>query len=274
VCVIDSGVDYLHEDLAGNMHPDIGYNAYYYYDGRQKNDPMDTDGHGTAVAGVIGAVGNNSLGGVGVNWETSIVACKCGPGDCYIFFMVKCHQYCRGVSSVRVTSMSANTAVMSGVLYAAMNASSGILHVCSAGNQATNVDAVRDPALLVFPAKFNLTNIVSVAAFANTFDRLWPLSTYGSVSVDLAAPGQQIFCPRPGNKYSAASGTSFATPMVSGAAALIWSRKPWLTVDQLKAALLGGVTLHANLTGKVLSGGYLNVARSLSTVKRVFVTKK
>jgi subtilisin family serine protease len=163
---------------------------------------------------------------------------------------------------------------MSGVLYAAMNASSGILHVCSAGNQATNVDAVRDPALLVFPAKFNLTNIVSVAAFANTFDRLWPLSNYGSVSVDLAAPGQQIFCPRPGNKYSAASGTSFATPMVSGAAALIWSRKPWLTVDQLKAALLGGVTLHANLTGKVLSGGYLNVARSLSTVKRVFVTKK
>lgn len=265
VCVIDGGVDYLHEDLAGNMHPDIGYNAYYYYDGRPKNDPMDTYGHGTGVAGVIGAVGNNSLGGVGVNWEASIVACKCGPASCFTYFVVKCHEYCRGVASVRVTSMSMSMAVPSAALYDAMNASSNILHVCSAGNQAIDVDASNDSrSLMLYPTKFNLTNIVSVAAFANTFDKLWPSSNYGVVSVDLAAPGQQIFCPRPGNKYSAASGTSFAAPLVSGAAALIWSRKPWLTVGNLKAALLGGVTPHANLTGKVLSGGYLNVARSLS----------
>lgn len=277
VAEIDTGVDYTHRDLAANIwnNPNAGRDGFgndlHGYDfANNDSDPMDDNGHGTHVAGTIGAVGNNGTGIAGVNWAVSIMPLKfmTATGSGYLSDAIRAINYATmertqyGVN-VRVINASwgggAYSAGMQTAIQAAGNA--GILFVVAAGNDAANNDV--NPH---YPSGYNCTNIVAVAA-TDQNDQLANFSCYGATSVDLAAPGVSIYSTLPGNKYGRLSGTSMATPHVAGAAALAWALDPTATVAEVRNALLQGVDRLSTLAGKVASGGRLDVLRMLQLLQ-------
>src|SRR5262245_1940375 len=262
VAVIDTGVDYTHPDLANNIWTNPGeiadngidddgdgivddiHGANFVGIDTPTGDPMDDHYHGTHVAGTIGAEGNNGIGVVGVNWHVQIMALKfldsSGSGttedaiQAVEYATMMRTQY--GVN-VRVMSNSWGGGPYSQALLDAINAGgdAGILFVAAAGNSGLDADV--DP---MYPAAYDSPYVVSVAA-TDRNDVYASFSNYGETSVDLAAPGVEIQSTMPGNTYGTLSGTSMATPHVSGAAALVWSQFPDLTPLQVKARLLSGV---------------------------------
>lgn len=286
VAVIDSGVFYEHEDLQANLWRNPGEvpgngidddgNGYiddvYGIDAHNHDaDPLDDCGHGTYCAGIIGAVGNNGQGGVGVNWSVQIMALKySGPeGFGHDADVVECFEYViqmkqRGVN-VRVTNNSyggdENGPAVRDAIDVASNA--GILNVFAAGNEARDTDA--GP---FYPAGFDSPGIIAVAS-TDPADCLSTFSNYGWASVDLAAPGEEIWTTGLGRSaYLYFAGTSAACPQVAGAAALLLAYAPGLSLAELKAALLGSVDVLPELQGKVASNGRLDVARALQVVAR------
>jgi serine protease len=279
VAVVDTGIDYTHPDLADNVWsaPNSftvtfgstritcpagthGFNAI-----KMTCDPMDDNDHGTHVSGTIGAIGNNSIGVAGVNWTASVMGAKflgaSGSGSTSdavnaIEFAIQAKQ--AGVANVRVLSNSWGGGAYSTTLYneiVSANAN-GILFVAAAGNNGTNNDTTPS-----YPAGYNVPNVIAVAA-TDSNDALASWSNYGAASVDLAAPGVNILSTVRGAKYAAYSGTSMATPHVSGAAALILSACT-LDTAALKSDILNNVDAVAGLAGKVATGGRLNVAAAL-----------
>ncbi|MHB1035438.1 MAG: S8 family serine peptidase [Pirellulales bacterium] len=281
VGVIDTGIDYTHPDLAANIwtNPreipgngldddgngfvdDVHGYDFLHNDG----DPMDDNRHGTHVAGTIAAAGNNSTGVAGVNWSSSLMALKFldAEGSGNTDDAIRALNYATMMRStysvnVRLTSNSWGGGGMDPSLYDAIAASgnAGILFVAAAGNSAQDNDL--SPA---YPASFDLENILSVAA-SDRNDNLANFSNYGATTVDLAAPGVGIYSTLPGGTYGSFSGTSMATPHVSGVAALAWATAPETTVAQMRAAILEGADPLASLAGKVLSGGRLNARGTL-----------
>jgi len=165
----------------------------------------------------------------------------------------------RGVN-IRVTNNSYGNFQESTALNEAIAAAGqeGILNVCIAHNQSANTDVFS-----TFPGSFNLGSIINVAASTEA-DGLADFSNYGRSTIDLAAPGVNIASTWKGSEYrSGQNGTSYAGPMVAGAAALLLAADPSLTVNQLKAALFGSVDQPASLRGKVVTNGRLNVTRAL-----------
>jgi len=235
VAVVDTGVDYTHQDLAGNMWvnpaPDTfsdsvshlytddtyGINAF-----AGTGDPMDDNGHGTHISGTVGAVGNNGLGITGVNWTAGIMACKFLDADGYgtDADAITCIEYAvdrktnHGVNVVAINASwggggGANNDPLYEVISAAGNA--GIIFVAAAGNSASNNDTTP-----FYPASYNLPNIISVAA-TNQNDNLASFSNYGPKSVDLGAPGANILSTLPGGGYiPPAIGDLFFDDMESG----------------------------------------------------------
>jgi subtilisin family serine protease len=281
VAVIDSGVDYTHPELQANMWKNPGEvagngrdddgNGYvddvHGIDPHNHDaDPMDDNDHGTHVAGVIGAATNNGSGIAGINWSVRIMALKfLGSGGGSTADAIKCFEYVtmmkrRGVN-VRVTSNSWGGSSYSDALKNAMDAAgnAGIIHTAAAGNEGFNNDTTAS-----YPANFNSPSIISVAA-SNASDDKPSFSNYGATSVDLAAPGDAILSTVRGG-YATYSGTSMATPHVSGAAALMAAYNPSLSVAQIKAALLDTVDVLPQWRGHVLSNGRLNLARALASV--------
>ncbi len=271
IAVIDTGVDYNHPDLAGNIwtNPnevadgtdtdgngvvdDIhGYNAI-----NKSGDPMDDNSHGTHVSGTIGAKGNDGTGVVGVNWNAQIMASKFldGSGSGTLANAIDAIMYASR-NGARITSNSWGGGGYNEALKDAL-ASSPALHIFAAGNERNNDDV--NPT---YPSAFDLDNIVSVAA-TDRNDRLASFSNYGATTVDLAAPGVDIYSTVPNGGHASYSGTSMATPHVSGVAALILSKYPDLTNEQVKARLLNGVDKLPQLEGKVLTGGRLNAYNAL-----------
>jgi subtilisin family serine protease len=276
VAVIDTGVDYNHSDLAANMwtNPNeaanngagfVGDVHGYNFFGDNGN-PFDDNGHGTHVAGTIGAVGNNGRGVTGVNWAVSIMALKTlgADGSGYTSDAIRAVNYATmmrtqyGVN-VRVINASWGGTGADAELDAAIRAAgaAGILFVSAAGNAGTNNDATP-----TYPANTNSSNVIAVAATDNS-DRLAYFSNYGVRTVALAAPGVSIYSTAPGGAYRYMSGTSMATPHVAGVAALAWSLVPNATVAQVRDALIRGVDQVPSLAGKVASGGRLNAVQSL-----------
>jgi len=293
VAVIDTGVDYTHEDLSANMWRNPGEipgngidddgNGYvddvYGVDTiNHDSDPqVDSTGgyrdHGTHVAGTIGAVGNNAVGVVGVNWAVKIMAIKShgGDGNGTSASVTEAFQYVammksRGVN-VRVTSNSwggpPEAAQYDQALKDAIDAAgnAGILNVFAAGNSASNNDAVP-----FYPASYDSPSIVAVAA-SDANDNRASFSSFGPMTVDIAAPGVGILSTTLGSTYGTKSGTSMATPHVSGAAALLAGFDGSQSVASLKAALLGSVDVLPQWTDVVASGGRLNLARALQNLK-------
>lgn len=275
VGVIDTGINYNHPDLAANIwtNPrEIAGNGIdddnngFIDDVRgwdfanNDADPNDDDGHGTHCAGVIGALGNNELGIVGVNWEVSLVPIKFlnSEGEGVTSDAVSSVNYATALG-LDLTSNSwgggTNSQTLSNAI--AQAGAANRLFIAGAGNDGRN-----NNSRPFYPSSFNLDNIVAVAASDRT-DTLATFSNYGSTSVDLAAPGVDIRSTVYSNSYELRSGTSMATPHVAGAAALVLANNGPLTAAKLKSILLGNVDPIASMAGRTVTGGRLNVAAAV-----------
>ncbi len=278
VAVIDTGVDYSHTDLAVNIwvrpaslapyeDRDLGRILDYHgYNAVANNaDPMDESGHGTHCAGIIGAEGGNNLGIAGVNWKVKIMPLKFmnASGFGNTKDAIECINYVidrrkKGVN-VRIISASWGSTRKSRALEEVIRKAydAGILFVAASGNASTSTD--RTPH---YPSSYKLGNIISVAALDRN-DQLAPFSNFGANSVHIAAPGKDILSTWLGDNYEAHSGTSMATPVVSGVAALVLANEPRLTVDELRRRILESVDKLESLRGKVATGGRINAATAL-----------
>ncbi len=284
VAVIDTGIDYNHPDLAANVWSaptaftvtvggrsitcaagTHGFNAI-----TNSCDPMDDNSHGTHVSGTIGAVGNNGVGVVGVNWTASIMAAKFlnagGSGstsdaiNC-IEFVIKAKAFFGAGANVRVLSNSWGGGDFSQALLDQINLANtnGMLFVAAAGNDSTNTDI--EPH---YPSSYNAPNVVSVAATDNN-DMLASFSNYGPTTVHLGAPGVNTLSTVLSGLYGYKSGTSMATPHVSGAAALVLAKCTSLTTANLKSNLLNNVDPIASLADLTITGGRLDVNKAIRT---------
>ncbi|MGH9944188.1 MAG: S8 family peptidase [Pyrinomonadaceae bacterium] len=278
VAVLDTGVDYNHNDLKGNMwtrpagvapyeDEDLGaFDDRYGFDAADNDgDPMDDNGHGTHCAGIVGAEGDNSEGIAGVNWKVEIMPLKFlgrgGSGttkDAIESINYAIDRKRAGVN-LRIISASWGSTMYSRALEDAIRRAGeeGIIFIAAAGNASVNND--RRPH---YPSSYKLPNVVAVAAL-NRRDTLASFSNYGAQGVHLAAPGAEILSTWPKNKYEEHSGTSMATPVVSGVAALVLSVNPKMTVKELRERLLASVDRLPALEGKLSSGGRINAARAV-----------
>ena len=278
VAVLDSGVDYRHQDLVQNMwertdniaeyfDDQLGYvNDKYGYDATDVNgDPMDENGHGTHCAGIIGADGNNGIGIAGINWHVRIMPLKFmskgGFGstkDAIEAINYVINRKKAGVN-VRIISASWGSTQKSKALEDAIRAAgdAGILFVAASGN--ASADADKTPH---YPASFDLPNVISVAAL-NRNDELASFSNFGAKRVHIAAPGAEILSTWLNGDFREASGTSMATPEVAGVAALVLSVEPKLSMEDLRARILKSVDKLPGLNGKVSTGGRINAARAV-----------
>lgn len=308
VAVVDTGIDYLHEDLAitektqegvkilgGNlwMNPDEvpnnglnednnGGEAGGYVDDvfgydfvNRDGDPRDDQGHGTHVAGVIGALRNNFIGMVGMNEEVSLMGVKflsaSGSGSDFgaiqsIFYVVEMKkrfpekQFIMNCSWGAAGRSARNGDEDDFMLYAfKVAAEHDILTVAAAGNSGEST--TYSPH---YPSNYStkLPAFLSVAATTNV-DQIASFSNYGKDEVQVAAPGVLIYSTIPGNQYAAWSGTSMATPHVAGLAALVWAQEPELSAEEVKQRIISSVDILPQLKGYVSSSGRINVQRAL-----------
>ncbi|GAB4562576.1 MAG: S8 family serine peptidase [Haliangiales bacterium] len=282
VGVIDTGIDYNHPDLAANMFVNPGEipNNGVDDDGNGfvddvhginaitgSGDPFDDNDHGTHVAGTIGAVGDDGVGVVGVNWDVSLMGLKflSGSGSGTTADAITCIDYAvdmklnRGVN-LRVLNNSWGGGGFSQALEDAIASanSADILFAAAAGNSSSNNDSSPH-----FPSSYDVDNVLAVAS-TDRFDGMSSFSSFGATSVDLGAPGSSILSTTPGNTYSVFSGTSMATPHAAGAAALILSVNDTLTATEVKDILMSTGDPVAALSGVTVSGNRINVEAALA----------
>jgi subtilisin family serine protease len=265
VAVLDTGVRYSHEDLTNNMWTDInGHHGTNAIAGTR--DPLDDEGHGSLLSGVLGATGNNGKGVVGVAWQVQIMACKCfdSAGNGNDSAILACIDYAR-VNGARILNASFDSPAfglaLSNAIYAVSTA--GIVFVASCGNEFTNIDV--SPR---YPACYNIDNVLSVA-YTTRNDALGQYSNYGATNVHLAAPGAAIYSTffTSDNAYLGGSfleGTSFAAAYVSGALALVMAKYTSDTYQQIISRLLRATDPVPALAGKCRTGGRLNLRSALS----------
>lgn len=287
VAVLDTGVDYNHPDLNANIWQNPGEIAgdgldndqngivddVFGYDALNNDgDPIDDHGHGTHVAGTVAAVGNNGVGVTGVAWNAQILPVKildnmnagttvaAIAGLDYVTMMKS--QF--GVNIV-VSNNSWGGTAFSQALLVAVDASinAGTLFVAAAGNGGADGISDDNDAVPFYPASYDLSEIVSVAA-TDDDDQLAGFSNFGIDSVDIAAPGVGILSTTMGGTYGLNQGTSMASPHVAGAAALLFSADPAASPQQVKNAMLTSVDPLANLEGVILTGGRLNIGAALN----------
>lgn len=286
VAVIDTGVDYTHEDLVGNLwhknagSPDdeIGWDF-----AQNDNKPYDivstsgNPGHGTHCAGNVGATGNNSKGISGVAPQVSIMSLRfiTEKGTGTTANAIKAINYAvKNGAKILSNSWGSEGEDPSepnqGLKDAINNAmKNDVLFVAAAGNGrgGKGYDNDKDSKPVV-PASYDMDNIISVAAL-DSDNKLAKFSNWGSKTVDVGAPGVKIYSTTVGSKYSDTvlggswSGTSMATPHVAGAAAMIWAAHPEYHWDDVKRVLLSTVDKVPALQGKSVSGGKINVAAAL-----------
>lgn len=277
VAVIDTGVDYTHPDLAGNMWRNPGEvpgngmdddgngfvdDVYGWDFANNDNNPMDDNGHGTHVAGIIGAIGNNGLGVAGVAWRVQIMALKFlnSSGTGQLSNAIRALNYAVAMGAhVSNNSYSGGGYFQAFADAIAAAGRAGHIFVASAGNAGQNNDV--SPT---YPASYNLDNIISVAA-TDRNDRLASFSNFGARTVDIAAPGVQIYSTYRGGGYMSMSGTSMAAPFVAGAVALLRDLYPSWTYQQIVNRILTTADPLPSLAGRMVSGGRLNLARALGT---------
>ena len=278
VAVLDSGVDYTHEDLLENMwhrpaemdpyqdnelgtiDDENGFNAI-----DSASDPMDENGHGTHCAGIIGAEGENDLGIAGVNWNVKIMPLKFmnagGFGttkDAIEAINYVIDRKKAGVN-VRIISASWGSTQKSRALEDVIRKAyeNDILFVAAAGN--ATVDNDRKPH---YPSSYDVPNVLSVAALDRN-DQLAKFSNWGVKSVAVAAPGVEILSTWLVNSYEEKSGTSMATPVISGVAALILAEHPRMSVTDLRKKIMDSTDPIPALKGKTVTGGRINAAKAL-----------
>jgi len=259
VGVTDSGVDNNHPDIKNNMW--ISANGQYGWDFIHNNgNSMDTLGHGTHVSGTISAVGNNLTGITGVCWNVKIAALKIGHISISLAAAIAAIDYA-GINNIPILNASWGGRYYSPDLKFAIEQYDG-LFIASAGNNGSDNDLFP-----IYPSSYDSSNIISVAA-SNPDDTLADFSNYGAKSVDIAAPGAKILSLSLRDEYVYKNGTSMAAPHVAGAAALLKSYMPDLTILDIKDIILSSADKHPNLIGRV-SSGMLNVKAMFDKTKSV-----
>lgn len=281
VAVVDTGIDYAHPDLAPNLwsHPaDASVHGYTCLNGACVAGGRDDNGHGTHVAGTIGARGDNGIGIAGVAWRVQLLAIKfLGAGgsgstsDAVAGLELLRTLKVAGVN-IRVTNNSwggsGHSQALADALAALEQGTPATLNVAAAGNSGVNADVAP-----MYPAAYPNRGLVSVLA-SDAADAGAGFTNYGLASVDLAAPGVGIWSTVPTGTcthcdpsgYKALSGTSMASPHVAGAAALLLARHPGLTAAQARDALLHPDATDALADAKAAwtsTGRRLNVAKLL-----------
>ncbi len=302
VAVIDTGIRFTHEDLAGNIWVNPGesgldgggndkrtngvdddgngyiddWHGWDFVD--NDNDPTDEipigthgHGHGSHVAGSIGGVGNNGVGVAGVNWNVRIVPLRflgtyggsTADAISAILYAAHLNQY------IKLTSNSWGGGGFDQALKDAINFSgdAGQLFVAAAGNGGNDGVGDNNDTIPAYPASYDCSNIISVAAI-NSGGNLTSFSNFGKTSVDIAAPGFNILsCGIDSDgQYVTMSGTSMATPYVSGVAALLWSLDPNLSWQDIRDAILNNARPNAALIDKVATDGELDAYASFIPV--------
>ena len=285
IAVIDSGVDLTHPDLAPNL---VGANPGETGSGRETNNrdddgngkvndwrgwdfvnndnaPQDDTpaGHGTHVAGIIAARGNNGLGVAGIAWRAQLIPVKAindqGNGTEQQIAAAITYAAQRGA---RIANASFGGPNQSSLITSAIAQAPDTLFVVAAGNGGSDSVGDDNDEEPIYPCNLTLPNVVCVTATGRT-DQLASFANTGRGTVDLAAPGVDILSTDPGGGYTSDSGTSFAAPMVTGAAALVLAAHPTFTTGQLRDAILGGVQPLASLAGEVVTDGRLSLPGAL-----------
>ena len=279
IAVIDTGVDYNHPDLKSNMWvnskeiPNNGIdddkNGYiddvYGYDfANNDSNPMDGNGHGTHCSGTIGAVHNNQTGVSGVMADVSIMAIKFlgDDGSGSLEGAIKAIDYAT-MMDVDLMSNSWGGGGRSEALLEAIKRASdkGIIFTAAAGNSSSNNDATPS-----YPASYQVPNMVSVAALTAQ-NGLASFSSYGKTSVHIAAPGHNILSTVNGGKYDVYSGTSMATPHVSGVLGLLLAKEGRMSHDVLRERLtMTGVPV-TGLRGKTLTASRIDAYNLLTNTR-------
>lgn len=274
LAVIDTGINYIHDDLKDNIWvnegevpgngldddgngvvDDVhGFNAL-----DNSGDPMDDHGHGSHCAGVIGAEGQNTVGGSGVMQEATIIGCRFlgADGEGSTSGAIACLDYLRELKTraenpvdVFATSNSWGGGPSSEALKEAIQAhqDAGILFLAAASNDGDDNDLVMN-----YPSSYPLANIVAVAATDHNDEKAW-FSNYGKRTVHIGAPGVDILSTVLGRDYEEMSGTSMATPFAAGLAGMIKANDPSLNYMQVKNLLMAGGTPIDALAGVTISG--------------------
>ena len=290
VAVIDTGVDIYHEDLKdviwtnpleipdngidddnnGYIDDSNGWNFYNdsnavcSYNKKGLSNPKNDDNHGTHVAGIIGAKANNGVGiaGVASNVNVKIMPLKVTGGENgtgKTSSLIQAIHYASDMGA-SICNISLNSSNYSEKLYLTM-LKSNMLFVSSAGNQdsgGVNIDKEK-----TYPASFQLPNLISVSAIDEN-NELATYSNYGIKSVALTAPGSRIYSTLVGNQYGRFTGTSMATPFVSGTCAILATMEQKYYPSEIKQILMDTVTPISSLENKVVSGGVLNVQQAVS----------
>ena len=290
VAVIDTGIDANHKDLsknvwrAGSMVGGLaGENAGKSISGGaakaasdvygwnfvlDQPNPVDEHGHGTHVAGIIGAVANPKTGVSGVAHNVSIMSVKyysdANTGAVNLRNTVRAISYAVE-HGAKIINYSGGGPEFSEEEYLAIKKAeaAGVLFVAAAGNERQNTDLVEN---YYYPSAYRLSNIISVAA-TDIQNQLLRSSNWGKSKVDVAAPGENIYSTLPGGRYGYMSGTSQATAFVTGMAALILSQNPKLKPTQIKEIIMSSVDRFPQLESKVATGGRVNAYKALLAMR-------
>lgn len=265
IAVIDSGVDFSHPDLVNNqwLNPTPGEDGDLHGWDYIANSPtiQDEQGHGTAVAGIIAAEGNNSIGTTGVMWRASLMSLRVldntGNGD--VADAVEAIDYAVA-HGAQVINLSWGTIGQSLALKQAIERAlrRGVAVVCSAGNSGQDLDT--SP---YYPASFGLKDLITVAATDNV-DQPTTWSNWGARKVTVAAPGTDILTTQRGGGYWTVTGTSAAAPLVAGIAGLLKTSRPMVNAHLIAKAIADGARKVASLSGKVTSGGVASASEALA----------
>jgi thermitase len=259
VAVIDTGIDLHNPEFAGRLWVNASASrprkvVYGWNFVSNNGNTQDDDGHGTHVSGILGAKGNNNIGIAGIDWNTEIMPLKSldaqgnGTTDeavAAIYFAVN--------NGAKVINASWGGDIWTSALFDALNYanSKGVVFVTAAGNESSNNDVTT-----TYPASFRTPNELVVAAVDST-GNLASYSNYGATTVDLAAPGTGIISTVPGG-YAYYTGTSMATPFVTGTVALLAAQFPGMSAAQLVSRVLASVKPMASLQGLTVTGGVVD----------------
>lgn len=287
VAIVDTGIDYNHKDLQANVWKnkneipgngiDDDHNGYIddVYgintlirdtNGNATSDNKDTEGHGTHVAGIIGAVQNNNFGIAGIAQKVKLMGIRTVPndGDEKDSDVVEAFIYAAKNGAKLINcSFGKNVneggmAVSDAINY--IGKDFGVLVIAAAGNDSANID--EKPT---YPASFGSDYLMVVASTEKNGSMSY-FSNYGVENVDLGAPGGSIYSTLPNNKFANLSGTSMASPVAVGVAAEILSIRPDLNPLELKALLLDTVTKKSAFEGKIKSGGRIDLLKAVDTL--------